>query len=325
LAVAAAVVAVGLVGGRWRLRRISTAAVGQCQLGHGLHIGQAHLVMARQRCLGAGGAQHHQVGTHAFGTGLLAQLRNGIKHRIGPDDMGQLCACGRNLRAQLGLCLRMLGAELGGVPIKGHAGAHDALARVHIGHIGQAHKQAKAVQQLRAQLAFFGVHRANQRNARGMLVRDAIALDAVGAAGADIEQQVHQAIGQQVDLVHIQNALVRLGQQAGAELHGRRLQGGLQIQRALQLFFSGSQRQVHKMAARQQLGQRPGAGGFGSAARAFDQYAAQLRIDRQQQQGLLQRGLALNGAERKMQIGGGAHRISSRCSVSSKWVSSNWG
>ncbi|MOA26994.1 hypothetical protein D3C78_1478300 [compost metagenome] len=63
-----------------------------------------------------------------------------------------------------------------------------------------------------------------------MLVRDAVALDAVDAAGTHVQQQIDQAVGQQVHFVDIQNALVGLGQQPRAELHGAVLERGFQVQ-----------------------------------------------------------------------------------------------
>src|SRR5256885_13274356 len=48
----------------------------------------------------------------------------------------------------------MAGAEGGRVGIEQQPRAHDGLALGRVLHIGQAHAQAQAVQQLRAQLAF---------------------------------------------------------------------------------------------------------------------------------------------------------------------------
>jgi hypothetical protein len=46
---------------------------------------------------------------------------------------------------------------------------------------------------------------------------DALALHHVDAVAQDGQQQVGDAVVQQVDLVHVQDAAVRLGQQAGLE------------------------------------------------------------------------------------------------------------
>ena len=116
------------------------------------------------------------------------------------------------------------------IGIEGHAGAHDRLAHLGVGHVLQPHEQAKTVQQLRAQLPLLGVHGADQGDARLVLVRHAVALHAVGAAGAHVQQQVDQAIGQQIDLVHIQDPAMGARQQTGAELHGAALQGRFQVQ-----------------------------------------------------------------------------------------------
>ena len=90
-----------------------------------------------------------------------------------------------------------------------------ATAQLRVGGVGERDGQAEAIEQLRTQLAFLRVHRAHQHEARGVLVRDAVALDHVDAAGGGVEQRIDQRIGQQVDLVDVQHALVRARQQAG--------------------------------------------------------------------------------------------------------------
>jgi hypothetical protein len=180
------------------------------------------------------------------------------------------------------------------------------------------HRQAKAVQQLRAQLAFFGVAAAHQHKAGGVAHAQAFALDQVFARGGHVDQQVHQVVVEQVDLVDVQKAPVRLGQQAGGErLHALR-QGFFQIQRADHAVFGRAQRQVdhgHGLAfgwgfgfgvaclanragacglgrvaavgaafddrnRGQQVGQGAHGGGFAGAPVAQDQHATDRGVDR---------------------------------------------
>ena len=47
--------------------------------------------------------------------------------------------------------------------------------------------------------------------------RDGVALDARDARGGRVEQRVDQVIGQQVDLVHVEDALVRAREQAASK------------------------------------------------------------------------------------------------------------
>ena len=143
-------------------------------------------------------AQQHQVGPQAVHLGGNAQRACGLQHRVGPGQRAgrlQALACRAQLRGQRGLGVCMAGAEGGRVGIEQQPRAHDGLALGRILHIGQAHAQAQAVQQLRAQLAFLGVHGAHQHEARRVAVRDAVALDHVDAAGGGIQQHIDQASG----------------------------------------------------------------------------------------------------------------------------------
>ena len=93
-----------------------------------------------------------------------------------------------------------------------------------VGHIGgrdDVHGEAEPVEQLRSQLALLGIHRSDQHEAGVVDVRHAVALDAVGAGHGRVEQRVDQVVGQQVDLVDVQDAPVGGGHQAPAE-PGRR-------------------------------------------------------------------------------------------------------
>ena len=172
----------------------------------------------------------------------------------------------------------------------------------------QRNRQAKAIQQLRPQFAFFGVHGANEHKTRGVPVRDAVALHHIDAAGGYIQQGIDQGIGQQIDFVHIQDAAMRARHQAGQEAHLPVAQHVFHIQGAYQLFDAGRQRQADERRARQQGGQRARSSGFGRAARAADEHAAHARIYRRQQQRLPQIGVAQQGRERKALLARGLRR-----------------
>ena len=92
--------------------------------------------------------------------------------------------------------------------------------RVRAGHHG--HAQPEPVQQLRAQLAFFRVHRPDEQELAGVPQRDALPLDRRDPGRGGVQQHVDQVVGQQVDLVDVQDAAVGHGQQARHE----RLGGG---------------------------------------------------------------------------------------------------
>ena len=100
-------------------------------------------------------------------------------------------------------------------------------------------RQGEAVEQLRAQVAFFRVHRADQDEARRVGKGDALALDDVDAHRGRIEQQVHHMVVEQVDLVDVQQAAVGRGQHAGLEVPLALLDGRLDVQRADDAVFGG--------------------------------------------------------------------------------------
>lgn len=304
------------------------AAVGEHQFGHGVDVGIGDLAAAVERGMGTRGAQHHEVGAHAFDLGGVAQRRDAVVGRVAEADAGQCRAGAGDAPGKFALFGLEAADEAGRVGIEGQPGAHDGLARGGGDGFVQAHEQAEAVQQLRAQLAFFRVHGADQSQSCRVLVRDAVALDAVDAAGADVEQQVDQAVGEQIDFVDVEQTVVGLGKQAGAEAHLAVLQRGFEVERADELFLAGAQRQVDEAAAavvlRQQLGERACAGGFGRAARTFDQHAADQRVDGGEQQRGAQARLAVQRGERISGHGGGrggVHRFSRCCSAASRCCS----
>ena len=287
-----------------------------------MRAGDRRRTVPRRQC--ARGAQHHQVGTQAVDAGLDAQRAHRFMHRIAIRQrrrVGHQRPCAHQRRRQLGFFLRMFRAKALRVGIEGQARAHDRLPLGCVLDVAQLHAQAEAVEQLRAQRALFRVHGADQHEARGMPVRDAVALHHVHAAGGRVEQRVDQCVGQQVDFVHVQHAAMRARQQAGRErerVAGQRL---AQVERADQAFQARAQRQRDEGRAGQQLGQCARRRGLGGAARAFDQHAAQAGVDRGQQQRLAQQGLPCDRGkgERHRHRGGCGHRgsPSSCCSWSS--------
>ena len=73
---------------------------------------------------------------------------------------------------------------------------------------GHVHGQAEAIQQLRPQIAFFGVHSADKDELSRVGEADSFALDHVHAHGGAVQQQVNHVVVQQVDFVDIEQAAV---------------------------------------------------------------------------------------------------------------------
>ena len=97
-----------------------------------------------------------------------------------------------------------------------------------LGRADHLDAETEAVEQLRAQLALLDVHRADEQEARVVHGRDSVALDARDARGRRVEQRVDEVVGQQVDLVDVEDAPVGAGEQAG-------LEGLLAVQRAAEV------------------------------------------------------------------------------------------
>jgi hypothetical protein len=104
---------------------------------------------------------------------------------------------------------------------------------------------------LRAQLALFGIAAADQHETRRVAHRKAFALHHVLARCRHVQQQIDQVILQQVDLVDIEKAAMRAGEQARFIDPLPGAQRALQVERAEQAVFGGAQRQIderHRLA-----------------------------------------------------------------------------
>ncbi len=92
---------------------------------------------------------------------------------------------------------------------------------------------------------------------------DALALDVGGAHGGGVQQQVHEVVVEQVDLVDVQDPAVSVGQQARFEgLHALR-QRPLDVQGTHQPVLGGADRQLDHPR-----GPHPGRPGLVRAVRA---------------------------------------------------------
>ena len=103
----------------------------------------------------------------------------------------------------------VLNAKFPWITIKGLAQFHDSHTFLRGVVLLDSNQQAESVEQLRAQLTLVGIHRAEQNKPGFVDVTDAIAFDTVDATGGNIQQQIDQVIRQQVDLIYIEDPLVR--------------------------------------------------------------------------------------------------------------------
>ena len=76
-------------------------------------------------------------------------------------------------------------------------------AAVEVSHGLDFGAESEAVEQLRAQLALFGVAGADQTEARRVFGGDALALDAVATRSGHVEQKVNEVVFEEVDFINV--------------------------------------------------------------------------------------------------------------------------
>ena len=115
---------------------------------------------------------------------------------------------------------------------------------------GDEHAQADPVGDLRAQLAFLGIHRADQREARRVVDRVLTAFDVHDAKRCGVEQRVDDDVGEEIDLVHIEDVAVRSREQPRPESDAAALERGAQVDRAHDVVELRIGRQLDDLAPR---------------------------------------------------------------------------
>ena len=165
--------------------------------------------------MGHRGARHHQVGAHTVDVecraqrGDPAQLVVGQHHsrhqRPGLGDAG----------GELGIGVGVAPRERNRIGFIGEPGADHLGAHIDVAGSRHVDGEPESVEQLRAQFALFGVHRADQHEPGVVAVRDAVAFDVHAPHRRGVEQHVDEVVVQQVDLVDVEHAAVRLREQPG--------------------------------------------------------------------------------------------------------------
>jgi len=120
------------------------------------------------------------------------------------------------------------------------------------------HAQPEAIEQLGADLAFFGIHRAHEHESRGMLEADALTFDDVHTHRRRVEQRVNDVIIEEVHFVDVQDAAVGIGQKPRLEAPLAVLERMFEIDRTHDPVFGGRNRQIHERGAARRLGERAG-------------------------------------------------------------------
>ncbi len=202
--------------------------MGQGQSRHPSHILWPGLFPAFPAGQSGAGAADREIGPQPLGSDRGTQCR----YRV--DDARP--EGGRSGRGQPGRQGRLggrVGAPYllrGGVELETSAHGGGPLGRI----AGGAHldRQAEAIEKLGPEVALLWVHGSDQHEAAGVSLRHSFPLDPVDAAGGHVEQHVDQVVGQQVDLVHVQDTVVRRRQQARGQPGPPASEGRGQVQRA---------------------------------------------------------------------------------------------
>ena len=127
-------------------------------------------------------------------------------------------------------------------------GLHAPVGFQALGRVIQAahdHAQPEAVQDLRAQAAFLGVHRADQHETGPVGGGDRAAPDGVTALGGRVQDGIDNIIREQVDLVNVEQVAVGLGQDAAADAQAF-MDGGAFVDPADHILQAGVERQLHQ-------------------------------------------------------------------------------
>ena len=247
--------------------------------------------------MGAGGFVQDQVGAQAVALFIYAAARNGLGHRVADGDFAEQLARIKAPPRQLFLLTVKRRAKFPGVFFKRAPPRHHLGAQLRRLHCLRHHRQAEAVQKLRPQLALVRVHGANQNKTRRVAVGNAVAFHKVDAAGGRVQKNVHQVVGEEVDFVHVQHAAVGARQEAGGEGNSAVGQRAAEVQGAGHHFLGGAQGQVDESAAAHHRRQAARRRGFGAAALALHQHAADGRVHPGQLQREHQLRLADDGGE----------------------------
>ena len=325
--------------------RVAPAAVHEREVRRAAHVLGVDLADAVERREHAGGARGHDVAAHPVDADLGARAHDPVKLARGQPHGRQPLARGDDRRRHVGIGGGEARAERDGIGLERQPAAHDLGARGGLGRCADLDAEPEAVEQLRAQLALLGVHRPDEQEARVVAHGHRVALDVADAHRGCVEQDVDEVVGQQVDLVDVEHAAVRAGEQAGLEraLAGQR---AAEIQRAGEAVDRRADRQLDQRrralfdrragvdrAVRGEVARREAerlAGGRGHRrqqrrerahrrrlrrpALAAHEHAADLGRDRVDEQRLAQRLLA---DDRRERIAGHAHADASSSSPSS--------
>jgi hypothetical protein len=244
-----------------RVEGIAPTAMRQSQFRRDAQVVDVRVFAAVPRGMGRRRPGHHDVGAHAVDAGSRAYFGDLEQCSVGElnqvqDRLGVLDPITKPLFG-----IRILGAKGLRVGVEQQSSAHHLSAQCRVARRGHLDGEAEAVEQLRPQLTFFGIHRADEHELRRVGHRDAVAFDGDGTHGGRIEEQVDQMVVQEIDLVDVQDPAMRIGQQTRLEAHRAIAQRLLEVDRSRHAVLGGADRKFDQS-------HRPGFHGCVGAERA---------------------------------------------------------
>jgi len=178
-----------------------------------------------------GGSSRRHVAAVAVDPGLEAEFGD-LGLEIGREADAREALAGRNevvtQRLDLAGVLRSRIGSAASAAVGLERAVDDLDAVVDLATALDGGPESEAISQLGAQIALLWVHRADGGEAGGVGDADAVALDGVDAVRGRVEDHVDEVVVEQVDLVDVEDAAVRAGQQARIEvgLAGQRVFDG---------------------------------------------------------------------------------------------------
>ncbi len=151
---------------------------------------------------------------------------------VGHFYPGDVVAGVTEARAECLLPIRPVLRKSPRVGVERNAATYHLHAFRRIGRRVHHHTQSEPIHELRSQVAFLRVHRADQLESRRMADGDPFAFDRVRSRRCHVQQKVDQVIGQQIDLVDVQHPAVCQCQQPWLEVALARPQRALEVERA---------------------------------------------------------------------------------------------
>ena len=207
--------------------------------------------------MGHGAPRHDEVATQPVEVVGGAQRRDADHGAVGQVDRPDAVPCVAEPPRQRLVAVGVVGREGPGVRLVGQPAAHHLHAGGRVAVGGDLDGETEPVEQLGAQVALLGVHRADEDEACGVRHGDALPLDPGAPHGGCVEQRVDEVVGQEVDLVDVEDASVGPGEEAGVEGHATGGDQPVEVERADEAVLARADGELHEAHRPLHRGARP--------------------------------------------------------------------